>query len=104
HSTVAFDTASSTCRLGTISPAPNGVSVNFPSVISPTVRAMVSAAPYSVSRLLGKLDVRRHLTTSLVAWPKAGLAAASAAADAAYGASFRRVTDIGTFLLLCWQE
>jgi hypothetical protein len=82
-------TASSTCRLGTISPAANVVSTNLPSVSSPTMRATVCAAPNSVSKLLGKLEVKRHFTFSLVCWAKAGDAAS--VASAAAGANCRRV-------------
>ena len=53
------------------------------------MRATVCAAPNSVSRLLGKLEVKRHFTFSLVCWAKAGDAAS--VASAAAGANCRRV-------------
>src|SRR5262245_56161576 len=65
------------------------------------MRATVTAAPYSVSKLLGKLVVRRHFTFSLVCWAKAGLAAR--AATAAAGTNCRRLSGrsmVMGFLLL----
>src|SRR5690242_11646541 len=80
---------------------------NLPSVISPTTLAMVVDAPNSVSRLLGKLDVSRHLTVSLVCWAKAGDAASAAAPAAAIRARYLRVTSVmasSTFGCSVWRK
>src|SRR5258708_18767231 len=66
---------------------------------------MVVAAPNKVSRILGKLEVRRQFTVSLVCWPRAGAATPMVAIDAATGPNCRRVTDIGLPpVLLCWRN
>ena len=57
-------TASSTCSPGTISPSANTRIWNLPLVASAQRREMPSAAPESVSRLFGKLDASRHLTSA----------------------------------------
>lgn len=61
-----------------LAPVLQNLLTSLPSVISPTTLAIVAAAPNSVSRLLGKLDVSRHLTVSPADWAIAGAAAAAA--------------------------
>ena len=64
---------------GTISPEANASIRNLPLVAAAQRLAMTSAAPKSVSRLFGKLDASRHLTSGCAPCPSAGAAAVPAA-------------------------
>src|SRR5581483_3222901 len=77
HSIVLFWTASTTPNAGTISPAANVWIWNLPPVAAATRLEIVSAPPKMVSRLFGKLDARRHLTSGRP-WAMEGAASAPA--------------------------
>jgi hypothetical protein len=101
-STVLFCTASSACSAGTISPGANTRIWNLLSVSTATFLAIVSAPPQSVSSDLGKLDVRRHLSSGIDCAMAGAASVLAAPPMPAVVRNFRRLMSSSS-IRACWR-
>src|SRR5574343_192956 len=84
-------TASMTCRAGTISPPAKERISKLPSLSSLTRRQKSSPPPYTVSRVFGKLEARRHLILGVAAIAGAAVIRVAVPAAAPIPTFFRKL-------------